>query len=230
MLGILLGTLFTPSTLVLSSHYHFDLPLVSTQSGFFSFLGAVVQYGSFVPGATADVLGGTLILAYLLIRRVGEEHHQERTIWFSLGYVVVFFAVFTFPMFIIAILTQPTVLINPDTGTWVLIATLRVAAVSTSIAVNPAFSKPCVSAAATLTVPIWIPMFWVSVIMALHIKVINMFHCDSRSEMHALSSCAGLLVLSVMLESVQDAGCLVLGGLLIEMAKWRRCSSFWTFA
>jgi hypothetical protein len=42
VLGGALGTCFTISTLVLASHYRNDVPLVSVQSGFAAFAGAVV--------------------------------------------------------------------------------------------------------------------------------------------------------------------------------------------
>jgi hypothetical protein len=86
LLGAALGTLFTLSTLVLSSHYQFNLPLVSMQSGPMSFLGAttysmIARSGLrthtighfFAPAATAGTLGGTMFIAYLLIQRVKED-------------------------------------------------------------------------------------------------------------------------------------------------------------
>jgi hypothetical protein len=81
-MGSALGTLFTWSTLVLSSHYQFNLPLVSMQSGSMGFLGALVytlvarealqtqDSGHFAPAASADLVGGTLFIATLLSRRV----------------------------------------------------------------------------------------------------------------------------------------------------------------
>jgi MFS family permease len=82
LMGSALGTLFTWSTLVLSSHYQFNLPLVSMQSGFMGFLGALVYTlvarealqtqvsGHFAPAASAGLVGGTLFIATLLSRRV----------------------------------------------------------------------------------------------------------------------------------------------------------------
>jgi hypothetical protein len=83
LFGAALGTLFALSTLVLSSHYQFNLPLVSMQSGSMGFLGAITysmvakvglaKRNYFAPAATAGILLGTLFTAYLLIQRVKED-------------------------------------------------------------------------------------------------------------------------------------------------------------
>jgi hypothetical protein len=83
LLGAALGTLFALSTLVLSSHYQFNLPLVSMQSGSIGFLGAITysmvakvglaKRSYFAPAATAGILFGTLFTAYLLIQLVKED-------------------------------------------------------------------------------------------------------------------------------------------------------------
>ncbi|KAH7396846.1 hypothetical protein DE146DRAFT_678546 [Phaeosphaeria sp. MPI-PUGE-AT-0046c] len=88
VLGSALGTLFTLSTLVLSSHYKFNLPLASMQSGFMGFLGAVVYtviarqgLGArvFAPAATAGIMFVMLCTAHILIRRVEAVEPLPRT-------------------------------------------------------------------------------------------------------------------------------------------------------
>lgn len=79
VLGAALGTMFTLSTLVLGSHYEFNLPLISMQGGFMGFIGAVVyttiarqglSARIFVPIANGGIMLATLCTALLLIRRV----------------------------------------------------------------------------------------------------------------------------------------------------------------
>jgi hypothetical protein len=79
VLGAALGTLFTLSTLVLSSHYRVNLPLVSMHSWSLGFAGAMVHAivarqgvgkAGFAPRAAAGVMGVTLLGAYALMRRV----------------------------------------------------------------------------------------------------------------------------------------------------------------
>jgi hypothetical protein len=91
LLGAALGTLFSLSSLVLSSHYRFNLPLMSMQSGFINFLKAVVYtlvtrqglqtrgLGHFSHAATAGITAGTLLTAHLLIRRVKEDELSPNT-------------------------------------------------------------------------------------------------------------------------------------------------------
>jgi hypothetical protein len=88
VLGGALGTCFTISTLVLASHYRNDVPLVSVQSGFAAFAGAVV-YTVIARFAFQDVglgvglayvysggvMGATLLSAFLLL--VGLKSEDE---------------------------------------------------------------------------------------------------------------------------------------------------------
>lgn len=232
LLGASLGTLFTLSTLVLSSHYQFNLPLVSMQSGFMGFFGAIIYTlvarqglgtrgaGHYAPAATAGILAGTLLTAYFLIRRVKESDFQpgihssqfaikfpkdigrifkeQGTIWFLLGYMLVFFALFIFPIYIVVVLTQQPALVSPDTGAWVLITMFATAALSACISANVCFrerlgpvdnfiaSSIIVGAASLL--PTWMPSFLsalvcgavygigLGAIIALHIKVTTAFY------------------------------------------------------
>lgn len=85
-LGGALGTCFTLSTLVLATHYRNDVPLVSVQSGFAGFAGAVVYTvvarfsfrghdGSELAWVySGGVMGVTLLAAFfLLVRSESEE-------------------------------------------------------------------------------------------------------------------------------------------------------------
>jgi len=163
LLGISLGTLFTLSTLVLSSHYRFNLPLVSTQSGFMGFLGAVVYsivadlglqgHKTIAPAATAGILGATLLAANFLIRRVDQDTSfqtpqlsmtlpsrpitilkEKGTLPFVLGYILIFFGLLTFPIYIVLILPS-------STGTWTIITTLATAALSACLSANPSIRR-----------------------------------------------------------------------------------------
>jgi hypothetical protein len=230
--GVALGTLFTLSTLVLSSHYKFNLPLVSMSSGFMGFCGAVVYTvvarqglgmggsSEFAPAATTGISVGTLFTAYVLIRRVKEDDlptntklvqaevdlskafsgitREQGTIWFILGYVLVFFGLFIFPIYIVATLAQPPALVSPDLGVWALVTTLASAAMSACISSNSAFrrrlgpvdtfSAASVFAGAASVVPAWMPSFVVvlacgtaygiglGAMVALHIKATTVFH------------------------------------------------------
>ena len=231
-LGAALGTLFPLSTLVLSSHYRFNQPLVSMQSGLMGFLGAIIYAviarqglqvrgnSHFAPAATAAVLLGTLLLAYTLIRRVKQievppdiqEWHsnmklprnickiakEEGTIWFILGYMLIFFAIFNFPIYISLVLTQPPATIDPKTAAFVPIVTLTTAAISACLSANPILRKRlgplntfitlCVFAGAASLLPFFMPYLPIALpsgsaygislgaIISLHIKVTTIFH------------------------------------------------------
>jgi hypothetical protein len=232
LLGAALGTLFTMSTLVLSSHYLFNLPLVSMQSGFMGFLGAVVytlvareglqtqDSGHFAPAASAGLIGGTLFIAILLSRRVdagntppnmqklrfgkrlsksmGNIMEEKGTMWFMCGCILVFFAIFNFPIYIALVLTQPPSHLNPDTASYALITTLITAATSASISANPVFRArlgpvdtfiaSSILAGAASLLPAWMPTLPIALacgaaygvglgaIAALHIEVTTVFH------------------------------------------------------
>jgi hypothetical protein len=234
LLGAALGTLFTLSMLVLSSHYQFNLSVVSMQSGFVGFLGALVYAiiarqglqargnGFFAPAVSAGVLAGTLSIAFLLIRRVdagntldnmrklrsgmklskilGETMKEKGTIWFILGYILVFSGLFIFPIYITLILTQPPSQLNPDTASHTLISLLATAAISASTSANPVFRKrlgpvdtfvaSSILAGAASLLPAWMPTLPVALgcgaaygvglgaIAALHIKVTTVFRGD----------------------------------------------------
>jgi hypothetical protein len=302
VLGAALGTLFTLSTLVLSSHYQFNLPLVSMQSGGMGFVGAVVHTvvvrqgigkTHFAPGATAGVFVLTLLTAYALIRRVKDSDlppgipasrsdmklpkslhkivKEDGTVPFMIGYILVFLAIFVFPMYIVLIPTQPPALLPRGTGTYILLATLATAAISACVAANTrirdalgpvnTFIAACIFAGAASLIPAWTPTFWVTitcgaaygvglgVIMALHIKVTTVFH-GKRAMWHpdmpvraavmmALGGCsafAGILGSAFVMERVKNgskivacaaAVCLVLGGVLVAVGRWRRCRMFY---
>jgi MFS family permease len=96
VLGIALGTCFTISTLVLATHYRNDVPLVSVQSGFAGFAGAVVytvlarfsfqgatttSSGALAHVYNGGVMGATLLAAFFLLVRLrfdGEKSWTER--------------------------------------------------------------------------------------------------------------------------------------------------------
>jgi hypothetical protein len=262
LLGAALGTLLTLSTLVLSSHYQFNLPLVSMQSGSMGFLGAIVysmvarlglENGNFfAQGATAGILLGTLIMAFLLIQRVKEDDlplstkssqsetilpksigkiiKEPGTVYFILGYILVFFSLFVHPIYIVVILTQPPALWPPDTGAWALVATFATAAISACITANPNFRKrlgpvdtciaACTFAGAVAIIPAWMPSVpfthvcsaaygvGLGAIIALHIKVTTVFHSEKvvwHPNMHARA--ATLMALG---------GCSAFTGLLVS--------------
>jgi MFS family permease len=301
LLGIALGTLFTLSTLVLSSHYRFNLPLVSTQSGFFGFLGAVVysiiarqglgadKKGFFAPAATAGLLAATLLIANLLIRQVkpdgaqagqktnkldmelpkgiGKVAKEKGTIPFILGYFLVFFGIFIFPIYIVLLLSQQQ---TPDIGYWPLLTTLTVSALSACISAQSAvhrrlgpvntFIVASVVAGAVSILPAWMPIPWLAIlaggayglglgaIIALHIKVTTVFHAEKvvwHPDMPAraaimmavggVSAFAGILVSAVLMEQMKSGakiasavavGCLVGGGALVAVGRWKRCGRF----
>ncbi|KAH3985305.1 hypothetical protein HBI62_092040 [Parastagonospora nodorum] len=232
ILGAALGTLFPLSTVVLSSHYRFNQPLVSMQSGLMGFLGAIIYAliarqglevrgkGHFAPAATASILCGTLLTAYTLIRRVKEnelppnsqEWHynmklpksinkiwkEEGTIWFILGYMLIFFALLNFPIYISLVLTQPPAITDPKTAAFVPIITHTTAAISACISANPilrtrlgplnTFIASCVFAGAASLLPFFMPNLPVALpcggaygislgaIISLHMKVTTIFH------------------------------------------------------
>jgi hypothetical protein len=306
LLGAALGTLFTLSTLVLSSHYQFNLPLVSMQSGSMGFLGAITYSmlarsglglhttgHFFAPAATAGILGGTLFVAYLLIQRAKEDDlplntrtpkskmilpksihsiiNEPGTVCFILGYILVFFSLFIYPIYIVLILTQPPALHPPNTGALFLIAILATAAMSACISANTAFRKrlgpvdaciaACIFAGAVSFVPAWTPNLPATLVcsaacgialgavLALHIKITTVFHsekvvwCPDMPARVAVmmvlgggSAFAGLLVSAIVMENVESgvkivagmaAASLFLGGVLMALARRRRCSRFY---
>jgi hypothetical protein len=220
------------STVVLSSHYRFNQPLVSMQSGLMGFLGAIIYAliarqglgvrgkGHFASAATASILFGTLLTAYTLIRRVKEnelppnsqEWHsnmklpksinkiwkEEGTIWFILGYMLIFFALFNFPIYVSLVLTQPPAITDPKTAAFFPIITLTTAAISACISANPILRKrlgplntfiaSCVFAGAASLLPFFMPNLPVALpcggaygislgaIISLHMKVATIFH------------------------------------------------------
>lgn len=168
ILGAALGTLFSLSTLVLSSHYRSNLPLVSMQSGSMAFFGAIVYtlvvrqglqtrgLGHFAPAATACILAVTLLVALLLLHRVQQDERpadphakltesnakmgkEKVSIWFVSGYAFIFMAIFVFPMYITLSLTSLSTHLDPDTASLVPITLLSTAAISACISANPFF-------------------------------------------------------------------------------------------
>ncbi|KAH7082903.1 major facilitator superfamily domain-containing protein [Paraphoma chrysanthemicola] len=229
VLGIALGTLFTLSTLVLSSHYRYNLPLVSMQSGFMGFLGAVVYafvarqllapYNYYAPAATAGIMAVTLIVAIVLLHRIKDDAippqtqlklqlpqnpraivKEKGTPFFISGYILTFFSIFTSPVFIVPILTQPPALIPPDLAALALITCLSTAAISASISANPIVRRhigpvntmiaACILAAAASILTVFMPNFSLALvaagvygismgaILALHIKTTTVFHAE----------------------------------------------------
>ncbi|KAL6712290.1 hypothetical protein ACN47E_000167 [Coniothyrium glycines] len=172
VLGVALGVLFTISTLVLASHYKNNIPLVSMQSGFASFLGAVIysilarqsfrtQYSGrsgFAQAASAGLLGGTLLCACILMKRVKEDQTKPESIqhrlkirwpqglmqdlaregaaWFILGYMLVFFGIFIYPIYIVLVLASTPTLGFPDSCTTTLLVCLGIAALSACVVGN----------------------------------------------------------------------------------------------
>ncbi|KAF2025893.1 hypothetical protein EK21DRAFT_103599 [Setomelanomma holmii] len=166
ILGTALGTLFTLSTLVVSSHYQYNLPLVSMQGGFMGFLGALV-YGSvtrqglgpenhYAQAATAGITAATLIMAWGLLHRIKDSGaspppnfgmvlpkslrsvmEEKGTLWFIFGYVLIFYGIFVLSIYLVVILTQQPALFPPDLGALVLTTCLSTAAASACISANP---------------------------------------------------------------------------------------------
>jgi hypothetical protein len=299
VLGIALGTLFTLSTLVLSSHYRYNLPLVSMQSGFMGFLGAVVYafvarqglaiHNCYAPAATAGIMAVTLVTAFWLLHRIkgigasprtkidmklpqslAKIMKEKGTMCFVLGYILVFYSIFTTPIYLVVILTQTPALFAPDLGTLALITCLGTAAVSASISANPIVRRrigpvntiiaACILAGAASVLPVFIPYVWLTLVSAgvygiglgavtaLHIKTTTVFHAEkavwhpdmpARAAMMmalgGVSAFAGILVSAVLMENMRNGvkfalgmagGCLVAGGGLIAVARWRRCAKF----
>jgi hypothetical protein len=100
LLGSALGTLLTLGTLVLSSHYRGDVPLVSVQSGFAGFAGAVLHatlarfslqgiargngYEGFSQAASGGLMGGTLLVAFFLLTRVKADESKRWSVEYTL--------------------------------------------------------------------------------------------------------------------------------------------------
>jgi hypothetical protein len=93
VLGLALGTCFTISSLVLAGHYRNDVPLVSVQSGFAGFAGAVVyaivarsvfqgdgngNSKGVVHLYSGAVTGATLLAAFVLLVRL---EPQKNMVW-----------------------------------------------------------------------------------------------------------------------------------------------------
>jgi hypothetical protein len=233
VLGAALGTLFTISTLVLATHYKSNLPLVSMQSGFASFTGAVCHtvlarqsfrtqisgVGGFAQAASGGLLGGTVLVAYLLMKRVKPDDGKpwttryqlkmqlpkdfvrdlvkEGTMWFVLGYMLIFFGIFIYPLYIVLILTQPPALYFPDTGTIALLATLSTAALSGCVSANEhvrkrlgpvnTFIAAAIFVGAVVLAPVRMPRLYVTItlgglyglalgaVLTLHIMVAAVF-------------------------------------------------------
>lgn len=296
VLGVALGTLFTLSTLVLSSHYKYNLPLVSMQSGFMGLSGAVVyafvarqgpSIHNYAPAAAAGIMAVTLLSACWLLHRIKDTAtpqtvdmqlpqsldkivKEKGTLCFVLGYILTFYAMFTFPIYLVVILTQPPALLPPDTGTLALITCLGTAALSASITANPIVRRnigpvntliaASVLAGAASIMPVFMPYLWLvfvaagvygiglGAIIVLHIKTTTVFHAQKvtwHPDMPArtalvmalggVSAFAGLCVSAVLMERMQDGvraafgsagACLVGGGVLIAVARGRRCGRF----
>ncbi|KAF2853130.1 hypothetical protein T440DRAFT_466120 [Plenodomus tracheiphilus IPT5] len=164
LLGSALGTVWTVSTLVLASHCKSNVPLVSVFCGFTGFVGAVVytciapwglrsQEGGkkgWAQAISAIIMFGTLLVAYVLMRRVKvdvmkawtrryrlklklpsnftRDLRRPSTILFLLGYTAIFFSIFIHPIHGLLILTQPPTLKSPEEATIVWLTTLGVAA------------------------------------------------------------------------------------------------------
>jgi hypothetical protein len=247
ILGLALGTVYTLSTLVLSSHYRHNLPLVSMQSVSIGFLGAITytliaKYGVRTRGvanfASAGILLVTLLLARILFRRAKEEQNEpwtkmpqldirlprnissiykeDGTIFFLIGYILVFFGIFTFPLYTILILSQTPALYDLSIGSWVLVATLATAAISAPLTASPWFRKhigpvdtfvaSAIFSGAVSIIPAWMPVtFYLCVlagalygiglgaILALHMKVWTCFHWSTASWHPDMGARAGIV-------------------------------------
>jgi hypothetical protein len=103
LLGCALGTLFTLSTLVSASHYKGDVPLVSVQSGFAGFAGAVLHttlarfsfqthrapsYEGFAQAASGGLMGVTLLAAFFLLMRVKEDERKRWSVEYRLNLIL----------------------------------------------------------------------------------------------------------------------------------------------
>lgn len=177
VLGCALGTLFTISTLILSSHYKHDIALASTFCGFAGLTGAVFHSTlarqsflkapsnetDFAQASSAGIMSVTLLIAYFLMDRVEPNKRQPWTtrykltmrlpshfkkdlqspsiICFTLGYALVFFAIFIYPIYIVVLLTQPPTLYFPDKATLVLLTTLSTAACTACLSANERIRK-----------------------------------------------------------------------------------------
>lgn len=188
--GIALGTLFILSTLVLSSHYKSNIPLVSMQSWSIGYAGALVytliakMAGEYKHVVTAGVMAVTLGVANVLISRVEtrqrpamemqmpswrEVWRDEQTLVFVGGYVLVFFGIFGSPIYITLHLRLDT-----SVALCTLLATFGTAAMSASMVASRTVSRRLgpvntfvagsVFAGAVSILPVWMPRRDVAII------------------------------------------------------------------
>ncbi|CAO2655693.1 Nn.00g044960.m01.CDS01 [Neocucurbitaria sp. VM-36] len=224
LMGCGLGALFTLGTLFLGSHYKFNLPMASWISASGGFAGALVYTATAWQllrrdqwkAANAASLGisiATLLTAFFLAKHsergnVQLEVHapqslraifvEKGALWFVLGYILIFFGLFIWPIYVLLILSHAPTLEWPDAGGWTLLAMFGSAFFSSPTCANvrfrkhlppvTSFSAACLFAGVSILTPAWVPKFWFSIgwgagygislgaILTLHIKVIAMFH------------------------------------------------------
>ncbi|KAF2830321.1 hypothetical protein CC86DRAFT_378629 [Ophiobolus disseminans] len=168
--GIALGTLAGISTLVLSSHYRSDVPLVSTQSGFMGFLGAVIYTVlgvlAYAHITTAALVAATLLAACGLMRRVDNPHQTLPTppfkakvkilIPFTLGYTIILTTIFLLPLY-------SPLLIHTHTPLLVSLATAAISAclaaqTPSRLGIVNTFIAASIFAGAVAILPIFTPL------------------------------------------------------------------------
>ncbi|KAJ4371280.1 hypothetical protein N0V83_004497 [Neocucurbitaria cava] len=224
LMGCGLGALFTLGTLFLGSHYKFNLPMASWISASGGFAGALVHTATAWQllrrdqwkAANAVSLGVaivTLLAAFFLAKHSERGNVQldvrapqslraifleKGALWFVIGYILVFFGVFIWPIYVVLILSHAPAFLWPDAGAWTLLAMLGTAFFASPVCANvhfrrhlppvASFSAACVFAGVSVITPAWVPQFWFSVgcgaaygvalgaILTLHIKVVAVFH------------------------------------------------------
>ncbi|KAF1845207.1 uncharacterized protein K460DRAFT_355052 [Cucurbitaria berberidis CBS 394.84] len=224
LLGSGLGALLTLGTLFLGSHYRFNLPMTSWISAIGGFAGALVyttigwlflrrDQWKAANAANLGISIATLLTAFFLAKHSEKGNMQldveapqslksifieNGALWFVVGYVLVFFGLFIWPIYVLLILSHAPALYWPDSGGWTLVAMFGSALISSPISANErfrkhvppveSFSAACLFAGASIIAPAWVPQFWFSVgwgagygfalgaILTLHINVVAIFH------------------------------------------------------
>ena len=224
LMGCGLGALFTLGTLFLGSHYRFNLPMASWISAIGGFAGALLYTATVWQclrrdhwkTANATCLGisiATLLTAFFLAKHSQKGNkqldvqapHSLRAIfvekgglWFVAGYILVFFAIFIWPVYVLLLLSHAPAFHWPDAGAWTLLAMFGTALISSPTCANvrfrhhlspvTSFSAACLFAGASIIAPAWVPQLWFAVgwgaaygialgaILTLHINVVAAFH------------------------------------------------------
>lgn len=256
ILGISLGTLCTISTLVLAGYYKNNIGLVGMMGWGAGFVGAVVYSAisrlDYAPGVTAGVLAGTLGVAGLMLKGVEGEGKdfgvvgkglkglrdvlkEKGTIPFTLGYILIFSAMFIYPLYTTLLLTHHNH--NPSISTTSLLTLLTLATPAAILAPNPSilqhitpipiFTLASILCGAFSLLPLYIPIPWLAVlcsavygiglgaIIALHIKVISIFYAGKGGQ----QDIGGRVVVMMVVGGVSAFVGVLVTGVLVE--GWR---------